>query len=244
MKAMILAAGMGTRLGKLTENKPKALVEINGVAMLESLILRLKAKGIKQYMVNVHHFGEQVIDFLHKNKNFGTDISISDEREELLDTGGAIKKAAAFFNGTEPVLVHNVDVYSEIDLEAMLDFHLKMQAFATICVRRRKSSRVLIFNSKNQLTGWVNLDENQFKWVEKQTASYQTYAYNGIFIASPGFAAQIPFSGRFSIIDCWLKMAKTNKIEAYLDESPAWFDLGSEEKITAAEQFLTSKKEE
>ena len=242
MKAMILAAGLGTRLGNLTKDKPKALVEINGITLLENLIIRLKEQGIKQFIVNIHHFGEQIIEFLEKNKNFGVNIAISDERDELLDTGGAIKKASSFFKGEEPVLVHNVDVYSEFNLNELLAYHRGMGSLVTVCVRKRNSGRALIFNNKKLLVGWVNLEENYFRWVNERTEIFETYAYNGVFIAEPGFAEKIPFDGMFSIIDCWLKMAKKDEIAAYIDESPVWFDLGSEEKIKKAEQYLKRNK--
>jgi NDP-sugar pyrophosphorylase family protein len=242
MKAMILAAGLGTRLGELTAAKPKALVEINGVTMLEGLILRLKEQGISQFLINVHHYGEQIIDFIQEKKNFGVEIQISDERKELLDTGGAIKKAAAFFEGSEPVLVHNVDVYSELNLTKLLDYHLEMESMATLCVRKRSSGRALMFSNKKQLVGWVNLDECIYKWVKEPMTNFETYAYNGVFIADAKFAGKIPYRGKFSIIDCWLEMAKTKKIIGFFDESPAWFDFGSVEKIQLAEQFLQRKR--
>jgi NDP-sugar pyrophosphorylase family protein len=244
MKAMILAAGLGTRLGKQTAAKPKALVEINGITMLESLIERLKEQRIKKILINIHHHGQQVIDFIQKKENFGIEITFSDERNELLDTGGAIKKAAGFFEGNEPVLVHNVDVFSEINLNKLLEYHLGTGSLATLCVRRRTSGRALIFSDEKQLAGWVNLDECIYKWVKNPMTYFETFAYNGIFLASPKFAEKMPFKGKFSIIDCWLEMAKTNKITAYIDESPAWFDFGTAEKIKTAEQYLQGKRKQ
>lgn len=241
MKAFILAAGLGTRLGDLTLEKPKALVEINGVSMLEGLIMRLKAQGINQFLINIHHHGEQILDFLKKKENFGVEVSISDEREELLDTGGAVKKAADFFKGNEAVLVHNADVYSEINLNSLLEYHNGMNSLATLCVRKRTSGRALMFSDRKQLVGWVNLDECVYKWVKEPMNYFEAYAYNGMFIAKPEFAAKMPFSGKFSIIDCWLDMAKTEKIIGYNDESPAWFDFGTVKKIKSAEEYLKRK---
>ena len=242
MKAMILAAGLGTRLGRLTADKPKALVEINGVTMLEMLIRHLKAQGFNQILINIHHHGQHIIDFVQQKRSFGVEISFSDERNELLDTGGAIKKVAGFFEGNELVLVHNVDVYSEINLQKLLEYHQEMKSFATLCVRRRASGRALIFDDKKQLAGWANLDECVYKWVKQPLNPFEAFAYNGIFIANPMFASEMPFEGRFSIIDCWLEMAKTKKITAYFDNSPAWFDFGTAEKIEAAEQYLRGKE--
>lgn len=242
MKAMILAAGHGSRLGKITTNKPKALVEVNGTSMLEALIERLKSQNIKQILINIHHHGQQIIDLLQKKGNFGIEIHISDERNELLDTGGAIKKAAGFFVGNDPVLVHNVDVFSEINLNELLTYHRKMHSIATLCVRQRSAGRALIFNNDKQLVGWTNLNESVYKWVKEPMTNCDTFAYNGIFIAEPEFASSMPFEGKFSIIDCWLEMARTKKITGYLDESPGWFDLGTAEKIKTAEQYLQRKR--
>lgn len=239
---MILAAGLGTRLGKQTAEKPKALIEINGVSMLESLVERLKVQGIKKILINIHHHGQQLIDFVQQKENFGIEIRFSDERDELLDTGGAIKKAVSFFAGSEPVIVHNVDIYSALNLNSLLEYHTEMNSFATLCVQRRPSGRALIFNDQNLLAGWANLDECIYKWVKEPLNLFEAFAYNGVFLAEPQFAESMPFKGKFSIIDCWLEMAKTRRITAYYDETPDWFDFGTAAKIKAAEQYLQSKK--
>lgn len=239
---MILAAGLGTRLGEMTESKPKALIEIYGVPMIERVILHLKSQGIEKFMVNIHHHGEQIIDFLAKHENFGVEITISDERNELLDTGGAILKAADFFNGDEPVLIHNVDVYSEVNIDKLLEYHNFKESFATLCVRKRSSGRALIFDNRNQLIGWVNMDDCIYKWVKRPLNRFQTLAYNGVYLVNPEFVTKIPFTGKFSIIDCWLEMAKTRKIMGYIDDSQAWFDYGTPEKINAAEKYFRKKR--
>ena len=151
MKAMIFAAGLGTRLKPLTDNKPKALVEVGGKTMLELVILKLKEAGFNEIVINIHHFGQQIIDYLKANNNFGLTIHISDERDYLLDTGGGIKKATPFLMGNEPFLEHNVDIFSNVDLRQLYENHLKSGATATLLVSQRKTARYLLFNKENKL---------------------------------------------------------------------------------------------
>ncbi len=238
MKAFILAAGLGTRLGALTSDKPKALVRVNGKSMIENLILHLKKKGIQQFLINVHHFSDKIIQHLKEKNNFGVDITFSDESQELLDTGGAILKASDFFKGNETILVHNVDVASGINLKELESYHDQKSALATLCVRKRNSGRALIFNEKMQLGGWANLAQDKYKWVQHPLPHFSSFAYSGIFLAQPQFAEKLPFEGRFSIIDAWLKMASTERIIGFEDRSSYWFDLGTEEKIAAAESYF------
>ena len=149
MKAMIFAAGLGSRLKPLTDTMPKALVPIAGRPMLEHVILKLKASGFTEIVINIHHFGEQILDFLKENDNFGLTIHISDERDQLLDTGGGVKKARTFFeNSNEPFLVHNVDILSDIDLKELYDYHLQNGGVATLLASQRKTSRYLLFDTR------------------------------------------------------------------------------------------------
>jgi NDP-sugar pyrophosphorylase family protein len=241
MKAFILAAGMGSRLGDHTKNKPKALVQLNGQALIGRLINHLKSQGFDQFLVNIHHHGKMVIDYLKNNNNFGVQIDISDERYELLDTGGAILKAHEFFKGNDPVLIHNVDIISEVNLTEMLSFHLKNNALATLCVRKRKTDRSLIFNRNMILKGWMNKKTNEYKWVNTILSDYLTLAYSGIYFAAPDFPDQLTHTGNFSIIDGWLSMDEPDRIRGYLDTSEKWFDLGTPEKISMAATYLKSQ---
>ena len=154
MKAFILAAGLGTRLGELSKEIPKALITINGEELLGILINHLKDQGFNEFLINVHHHGQMVIDYLNENNNFGVQIHISDERDELLDTGGAIIKARDFFISNAPILIHNVDIISEVDYTELLNYHLNNQSLASLCVRKRNSDRTLIFNDKMELKGF------------------------------------------------------------------------------------------
>ncbi len=235
MKAMILAAGLGTRLGKLTENKPKALVDFAGKPMLQLLLLKLKVQGFRQILINIHHFGSQIVEFVERHKGFGLDVSFSNESEKLFDTGGAIWNARNFFQTNEPVLVHNVDVFSDINLQKVLEQHIENGALASLLVHNRQTKRYLLFDRNYQLKGWTNTTENNYKWVDKPCKVVQRLAYSGIWIAGSGFVEKLPFSGTFSIINAWLAMAKTENIYGLQDHSTHWFDIGSAEKIKAAE---------
>lgn len=240
MKAMILAAGKGTRLGLLTRNKPKALVSFNGKPMLESLILRLKAQGFEEILINVHHHAKQIMKFVKEHDSFGIDIKFSHEKGELLDTGGAIAFAGEFIQGSEPVLIHNVDVYSDLDYRELIYHHIDSQAMATLVVRERETSRKLLFDKNLLLKGWENQKTGEKRWTEKQMENVSSLAYSGIYVVCPGFAASMPFKGTFSIIDAWLEMANRYEICAWVDKNSRWYDLGNPERIKRAEEELKS----
>lgn len=231
MKAIILAAGLGTRLKEITANKPKALIKVNGITMLETVIQNLKNQGVNNFLINIHHLGQSIVDFLASNNNFGVDITISDERQLLLDTGGAILKAKNFIRGNEPVLVHNVDIVSDVSIQDLLKHHNKSNSAATLCVRKRDSARGLLFNNSMHLTGWANVEKQEFKWVNNNQADYNLFAFSGIYLLAPNFVDLITQTGKFSIIDAWLEIAKTNIISGYVDTSTTWHDLGTIEKI-------------
>ncbi|NOY50696.1 MAG: NTP transferase domain-containing protein [Chlorobi bacterium] len=239
MKAFILAAGLGSRLKALTDKKPKALVEVNGSFMLERLINRLKSIGINEIMINVHHHSNLIKEYINSKDWDDLTIGISDESDMLLDTGGAIKHAASFFDGDENVLVHNVDVLSNLDLRELEGFHTDNKNLVSLCVRERDSSRKLIFGSKNELIGWTNTRTDDFKWVkDKYSESGKQLAYSGIYLASADFAKKMISSGKFSIIDEWLQLAAKENIRAFEETSSYWFDLGTEERIRTAGEFL------
>ena len=209
MKAMIFAAGLGTRLKPLTDHMPKALVPVNGRPMLEHVILKLKQSGFNELVINIHHFGEQIIDFLEANQNFGLTIHISDEREQLLDTGGGIKKAAPFFQGNEPFLIHNVDILSDTDLKALYESHLHSGNDATLLASKRTTARYLLFDKQAYLRGWVNKDTGQTKpeGFEYDATKYQEYAFSGIHVISPSLFRYMDerWKGKFPIMDFYLQ---------------------------------------
>jgi NDP-sugar pyrophosphorylase family protein len=237
MKAMIFAAGFGTRLKPLTDTKPKALVEIGGKTLLEITIEKLKKYGIREVVVNTHHLAGQIVAYLNEKKNFGISIHISDESEMLLDTGGGLKKAAPFLAGGEPVVIHNVDILSDINLDEVARFHLKEKALATIVVRDRETKRYLLFDERNHLSGWENKETGEVKTVgKKKVAGLKPYAFSGIHIIDPKLFGLIKQDGKFSIIDTYLSLADGNKIIGYLDNSELWLDVGKPGQLEEARQ--------
>ena len=215
MKAMIFAAGLGTRLKPLTDNTPKALLPINGKPMLEHVILKLKNAGFDQIAINIHHLGDQIIDFLAANNNFGIQIYISDERDYLLDTGGGIKHAAPFLQGDEPFLIHNVDIISNIDLRALYNHHLETNPLATLLVSKRKTSRYLLFNKENKLCGWRNRETGEVKsfYPYFDPNQYNEYAFSGIHVLSPKISSEPKSTYLILLSNSRLKKGTTN--EAY-----------------------------
>jgi NDP-sugar pyrophosphorylase family protein len=242
MKAMILAAGLGTRLRPLTNDRPKALVEVAGQTLLEITLSRLRACGIREVIVNVHHFADLLIDYLKKNVNFGMRIEISRE-EVLLDTGGALKKAAWFFEGSgdESFLLHNVDVLSNIDFGRMLSSHRKNNALATLAVQQRETSRYLLFDEHNQLCG-RQADRDQSPEIIRPAAKTQALAFSGVHLISRRLLPLMTEQGVFSIITSYLRVAgQGEKIVAFEADGYYWRDLGRPENIRQAEEDIRTK---
>ena len=235
MKAIILAAGKGTRLKNLTANKPKALVEVNGAPMLETVINKISKAGISDIIINIHHHGKMITDFLEQNNYFGLNIQISDETDMLLDTGGAILKMKYFIHGSDSILVHNVDIISDLNISDLSKHHHESGSIASLCTRERTTNRGLLFNNYDELIGWTNSATDEIKWVKNPAKDFHKRAFNGIYMISPEFVDKIKLTGRFSIIDVWLDIAKKEKITCFHDESNFWHDLGTKEKITKAE---------
>jgi len=235
MKGMILAAGLGTRLQPLTDDRPKALVEVAGKTLLEIALRRLASFGIREVIVNVHHFADLVIEYLKKNGDFGMRIEISRE-EVLLDTGGGLKKAAWFFEDLqEPFVLHNVDVLSTIDLNRMLEFHQKNSALVTLAVQDRKTSRYLLFDAHNQLRG--RRANNHASDLANSGPDVQAFAFSGIHVISPRLLGMLSEDGAFSIIDSYLRLAgRGEKIVAFRADEYYWRDLGKPENVVQATQ--------
>lgn len=238
MNAMLFAAGLGTRLQPLTKNKPKALVELNGISILEHNILLLKKAGIRSIVINVHHFSEQIIQFIKDKDSFGILIQISDESGQLLDTGGGLKKASPLFDNNTPILLQNADIISDINYNEMLKIHEKNNAIATLAVRKRISSRYLITNHKNNLIGWQNTKTKEVKWVNSASDNFENYAFSGIHIVSPKIFSAFPPESTFNIIQWYLDVAKTYDITTYDHTKGYWFDIGTIEKLDEAQSFL------
>ncbi len=239
MKAMIFAAGLGSRLRPLTNDIPKALVPFNGEPLIAGVIKKLIAAGVNEIVVNLHHFADELRNYLTENQ-FGITIHFSDESEFLLDTGGGLKKAAAFFNDGKPFFAYNVDLLSNIDLVKLYNQHIENNAIATLAVRNRKTSRYLLFDNKNQLSGWENKVTNELRLVNGKREDLKALAFSGIQVINPKIFDLITENGKFSIIDVYLRIANTKKLKAYLHDDDYWFDLGTIEQLQAAEDF--SKK--
>ena len=242
MKAMILAAGPGTRLRPLTDDRPKALVEIAGHTLLEFTLSRLRAFGIREVIINVHHFAGMILDYLETNHNFGMRIEVSRE-EVLLETGGGLKKAACFFledpnRLEEPFILHNVDVLSTIDLRRMAEFHTERGALATVAVQDRVTVRYLLFDDQLQLCG-RRLGRNAKDECVRPSPHVQALAFSGVHVISPRLLRMMTEEGVFSIITSYLRLAaQGEKILAFRADEYYWRDLGRPENLRQAAQDL------
>jgi len=240
MKAMVLAAGLGTRLRPLTNDRPKALVEVGGRTLLEITLTRLRDFGICDVIINVHHYADMVIDRMKAAGNFGMNIEFSRE-DVLLDTGGGLKQAAWFLGGRsgakaeDPFILHNVDVISSIDLERMVEFHRQTKALATLAVQERKSSRYLLFDQQNQLCGRRLVKEEKTE-VVRPSQQMTELAFSGIHVISPRIFSLLTEEGIFSIVPAYLRLAAQGKrIVAFRADEYYWRDLGKPENIRLAE---------
>ncbi len=237
MKAMVFAAGLGSRLQPLTSNLPKALVKVRGVPLLEIVIKKLIREKYDQIIINIHHRANQITDFLQEKKNFGIDIHISDESDQLLDTGGGLKKAAWFFDDNNPFLAYNVDVLSDLPIATMLAYHKQSESLATLAVRNRSTSRYLLFDDNSRLCGWENIKTGE-KIISNPKEHYKQLAFSGIQIIEPEIFNLITEEGKFSIIDVYLRLAKEHKITGYRHDDSYWLDAGRVENIAEAEREL------
>lgn len=243
MNALILAAGLGTRLGEYTRNTPKALVRVAGKPMLEHLILKLSKAGFDHITVNVHHYGDQIIDFLASNGNFGLDITISDERGQLLDTGGGIRKAF-HMQPAQPLLVHNVDIFSDTDLKALYMEHIESESDATLSTAQRETTRYLCFNSQDRLCGWLNTKtgETRSPIQDFRAQDYAHRAFQGIHVLSPTLLPLLDqvSAGSFSITDFYVNNSASLDIRKSALQASMWVDAGKPHALQAAAEIASS----
>lgn len=239
MKAMILAAGLGTRLRPLTNDRPKALIKVAGRTLLEIALSRLRGFGVREVIINTHHHAAMMQEYLDASNNFGMRVVVSNE-EELLDTGGGLKKAAWFFlegnkGQPEPFILHNVDVISTIDLASMLRAHKEKDALATLAVQDRETSRYLLFDEYGLLCGRIAGRDGIPEMVRSETAS-KALAFSGIHIISPDLFAKMAEQGSFSIIASYLRLASLGeRIIGFRTDEYYWRDLGRPENVKQAE---------
>jgi NDP-sugar pyrophosphorylase family protein len=237
---MVLAAGLGTRLRPLTDDRPKALVEVAGRTLLELTLARLRAFGIQDVIINTHHFSEMIVVYLRSHENFGMHIEVSHE-DVLLDTGGGLKKAASFFlDSDEPFLVHNVDVLSTIDFNQMIQFHKEHNALATLAVQNRSTSRYLLFDENDQLCGRRAGVHGEPELIRPARVT-QALAFCGIHVLSPRIFSAMLEEGAFSIIPVYLRLATQNEaVLGYRADQYYWSDLGRPEHIARATQEIAA----
>lgn len=242
MNAMILAAGLGTRLKPLTDTKPKALVEVAGKPMLHWVAEKLVNNGFEKIVINVHHHASMIKEAV-KKMPLKAEFVISDEQDYLLDTGGGILKAKQYLNNGEPFLVYNVDILSNINLQEMYSYHLKQNGIATLATSDRDSSNYLLWHN-NKLAGWKHTDSGKKIITRKTLTEPVRKAFSGIHVISPEIFNLIKYNGKFSIINVYLDIANNNDIYSYHHSHNHWFDIGTIEKLNAAEKVIAKRNKE
>lgn len=241
MKALILAAGVGSRLKPLTDETPKALIPVGGTPLLERAAVRLKAAGVKSFVVNAHAHPQMIADFCAGlSKRLGLPVAVSREDDLLLDTGGAIKKASALLKGREPFFVHNADVLTELDLKALLKAHKESGALATLSVRERESGRGYLFDAKGRFVGH-DRGEGKLTWAKGQVPGASRLPFDGVYVLSPEFLDKITESGAFSVTKTFLRLAAAGAdIRAFRGDAWSWHDVGDPAKLAAAEAWASA----
>ena len=234
---MILAAGLGTRFKPWTDKHPKALAVVNGKSLLQRTIEYLQQYDVKEVVVNIHHFADQVEQAIKDSKGWGSKIIISDERDEVLETGGGLLKAKEFLQG-DVFLTINVDILTDLNLKHFLSFHQQQQALISLAVSERKTSRYLLFNKYNRLCGWTNKNTGEEK-IMIHAPELREKAYSGIAIFQPAVFDHISFSGKFSLIDLYLSLAKEHKIADFDHSEDRFIDVGKPESVAKAEQMFS-----
>ena len=239
---MVFAAGLGTRLKEFTQAIPKALVPVGGKPMLGILIDHLEACGYDDLIVNVHHFASQVVRYIDTLDFSCSNISISNEEDQLLDTGGGLKKAAWFFNDNKPFLAQNVDVICDVSYAAMTEELICKHALSVLAVSHRETSRYLLFDSEMRLCGWENCKTGEKRIAIQTEKEIQRYAFSGIQVLDPQIFEKIRFTGKFSLIDLYLDLAEQNLIIGYQHDPAGWIDMGTPENMLKAETLIRIKK--
>jgi NDP-sugar pyrophosphorylase family protein len=238
MKAMIFAAGLGTRLRPLTNDRPKALVEVKGIPLLEINIKRLiKLFDVTEIIINVHHFAEKIEDFLRKNNDFGIRIATSHEMEKPLETGGGLKKAAWFFDDNKPFFICNADILSNIDLHAMYKAHVESQALATYAIQQRDTSRYMLHDTEGVMCGWMNTKTKDIK-LGRFTPQLKMYSFSCFHVVNPAIFQYFPDDDYFTIIDFYLSLCEKHTIIGYPHYDDVWCDIGKPETLREAENIV------
>ncbi len=238
-KAMILAAGLGTRLKPWTDHHPKALAEVNGKSLLQLNVEYLQKFNINEVLVNVHHFAGQIVDAIDRNKGWGSQVFVSDETDSVLETGGGLVKAASFFKEGSSFVLMNVDILTDLNLSEMIDSHMEYLPLATLATRNRKTSRYLLFDESNRLVGWQNVATGEVKGNEAVTKAADPKAFSGIHIIDPGIFNLIQQEGKFSMVDVYLNLMQSNIIRSFDHSAGRFIDVGKPESILQAQAMFT-----
>ena len=243
MKALLLAAGLGTRLRPFTLHHPKALAMVNGKSLLQRNIEYLQSHGITEVIINVHHFANQIIEAIEVNKGWGSNISISDETDAVLETGGGLKKAASYFEKEESFVVMNVDMLTDMPLSEMIQQHQTNKPLATLAITERVSSRYFLFNQDNQLCGWRNTATKEEKgtvlgYTEEQKQSLEQKAFSGIHVINSSIFKLIEKEGKFSLVDVYMSLCGKHIIEGFNHSNSLLIDVGKPESIAKAETLF------
>lgn len=236
MKALIFAAGKGTRLKPFTDHHPKALARVNGVPLLERNIKYLQSYGINDFVINIFHFGEQIVEFLKEHDHFGANIEISDEKDQLLETGGGLVFARRFLDDGEDFLILNADILTDLNITEFVEYHQEKKDFATLAVSDRKSSRKLLFNPEMVLRGWVNVETGEQRLAEFNKG-FKPLAFSGIHCMNPAIFGKIKRTGKFSIMEEYLDLMHTEKIHGF-EHHAKLIDVGRPESIVEAEKYF------
>jgi len=236
MQAMIFAAGLGTRFKPWTDNHPKALALVNGKSLLQRNIEYLQQYGITDIVVNVHHFADQLIDAIENNKGWGSQITVSDERDEVLETGGGLKKASSFL-GSDNIVIINADILTDMDLKAMSDYHQREQPLATLAVTDRNTSRYFLFDTNNIMCGWRNTKTGEEK-ISRKANQFVPKAFSGLHIISKKLLPLLTQEGKFGIVDVYLGLSKTHIIKSFDHSGSHFVDVGKPESVAIAEQLF------
>lgn len=240
MQAFLLAAGLGTRLRPLTDDRPKALVEVNGTPLLKIAIDNLIRQGATRIVVNIHHFADLMTDYIGSHR-WDAEVLISDERDLLLDTGGGLKKAAPLFDNGQPIVIHNVDILSHVNLAEMVSQHADSMNIATLAACPRNTSRKLLFDTQRQLVGWTNHNTGEYRWTRQMVANYKEMAFSGIAVVNPQLLDLLPEADRpYPIIPAYLDIAKNHRISYFEHSESDWLDVGKPETLKQAQTWKLS----
>lgn len=243
MNAMLFAAGLGTRLKPLTNDKPKALIEVNGMTMLHTALRKLENAGISKTVVNVHHFSNLVMEDIKRFNSDRMKVVVSDESDQLLDTGGGLLKARPLFDAKSPVLLYNVDIVTTANLQDFISFHRSHGELASLMIKHRLTTRHLLFNEQMELAGWENLKTGD-KIITKDTSNYLEFGFQGIHIVEPRIFDLITETGKFPIMELYLRLASIQTFRGYESRNDLWFDIGTPEKLETTQKAIKQMSED